>query len=218
MKQIKKWFTLIEMLLVLAILVVMTMIWMRYMSTLQADRSYSESCINVFYADLSDWVYYATTSRVLSWNIIPKKYTLKMVSSWFELKYDLSWTNNIPYLTKQLNDYNYCSEKTRFEMEINYDFDRIEMLPSLIPDWTTNGFTIFKWGKGCKEVTGGKCATWAITMNIIWKNKSWGIDSRHEFWQILFDARTWMIKKRLCTKYKDNSTINAKCKEWNTWY
>jgi hypothetical protein len=36
------------------------------MSTLQADRSYSESCINVFYADLSDWVYYATTSRVLS--------------------------------------------------------------------------------------------------------------------------------------------------------
>ena len=217
MKQIKKWFTLIEMLLVLGVIVIMAVIWMRYMSTLQADRAYSESCINVFYADLSDWVYYATTSRVLSWNVIPKKYTLKMVNSWFELRYDMSWANNVEYLKRQLNDYAYCSQKTRFETDIKFDFDSIEMLPSLMPEWSTNWFIIYKWGKNCKEVTSGKCATWAISMNIIWKSKTWVITSKHEFGQILFDARTWMIKKRLCTKYKDDTSY-AECKEWNTWF
>ena len=187
---------------------------MRYMSTLEADRAYSESCINSFYSDLSDWVYYASTSRVLSGGkaedcldilFIPDGYSIKMINSWFELKYT-SWTVTTTYLKKTLNDYTYCMQKTRFSTEVVPSFSEINMLPSLISKGNQNWFEIKSWST--------LLATWVINMYLNWRDKAWNPTSRQEFWQVFFDARTWMIKKKLCRKYNDDNTT---CKERNTW-
>ena len=203
-----KGFTLIEMLAVLMIIVIISLLWMRSFSTIQADRAYSESCINVFYSDLSDWVYYASTSRVLSWGVVPDTYIIEANGAWFRLSYT-SWSDSSPivYLDRNLEDYAYCRQKTRFQIRVEYDFSKIVMLPSLISVWNKNWFEMYSWS--------AKLATGYVNLVLIWKDKAWNITSEQEFWQVLFDARTWMVKKRLCTRYDE--TDEKKCKEWNTW-
>jgi prepilin-type N-terminal cleavage/methylation domain-containing protein len=74
----QKGFTLIELILVMMILVLMSWMGSRYLSTLDADRAYSESCTNAIYSDLADWVYYAATSRVLANDVTPDYYILEI--------------------------------------------------------------------------------------------------------------------------------------------
>ncbi len=105
------------------------------------------------------------------------------------------------------------------------NFKKIRMLPSLIPEWDKSWFKIYSdkedWTR-CKiqekdnvtNKTNYLCVTWAITMNFcpITDIESFCV----EFWQIFFDARTWMVKKRLC-KVFDKEHGGKKCKERSTW-
>lgn len=99
------------------------------------------------------------------------------------------------------------------------------MLPWLIPDWDKSGFKVLVdkntnfskrtsgWGCSFSEWNYKLCPTWAI--NIKFCPKSDDESACVEYWQVAFDARTWMVKKKLCKKYKKNEP--SKCEERTTW-
>ena len=223
----KKGFTLIELILVLSILVILAWMWSRYLSTLDAERAYSESCTNSIYSDLADWVYYASTSRVLANDVTPDYYILQMNGTWYDLKY---WTWNSSsntatwtlYLSRHVEDFMYCRQSRNYHNVMVADFSKIRMLPALVPDWDKSWFKIYyDWNESkrkgecvVEEGSSRLCPTWSITMKFCPKSD---VESACvEFWQIFFDARTWMVRKRLCKVYdKKNVT---KCKERSTWH
>ena len=221
----KKGFTLIELILVLSILVILAWMWTRWLSTLEAERAYSESCTNAVYSDLADWVYYAMTSRVLSNDVSPDYYILEMDGTWYNLRYwtwdsstfATTWTL---YLSRHVEDFMYCKQSRTYHNVMSGDFSKIRMLPSLVPEWDKSWFKIYsvdnKQTSRCniQEWNRYLCVTGAITMNFcpITDVQSACV----EFWQIFFDARTWMVKKRLC-KVFDNKNGGKKCNERSTW-
>ncbi len=224
----KKGFTLIELILVLAILSILAWMWSRYLSTLDAERAYSESCTNAIYSDLADWVYYASTSRVLANDDTPDYYILEMDWTWYNFKYwtwDVTW-EWVLYLSRHIEDFYYCRQSRNYHNILVPDFKEIRMLPGLIPDWDKSWFKIlFVWtnaelnarpsGRDCpfSEWNGRLCPMWAI--NIKFCPKSDDESACLEYWQVAFDARTWMVKKKLCKKYKKNEP--SKCEERTTW-
>lgn len=226
----KKGFTLIELILVMSILVILAWMWTRWLSTLEAERAYSESCTNSVYSDLADWVYYAMTSRVLSNDVSPDFYILEMDGTWYNLRYwtwdssaySISWTL---YLSRHVEDFMYCRQSRTYHNVMSADFTKIRMLPSLVPDWDKSWFKIYsdkQESPRCvvreRDNVANKdrflCSTGAITMNFCPITDV--EDACVEFWQIFFDARTWMVKKRLC-KVFDNKNGGRKCKERSTW-
>gem|GEM_PF-1082425 len=47
------------------------------MTTLDANKYYSESCVNLLYGPLNEWVYYAAMSKQLSGDITPDMYLIQ---------------------------------------------------------------------------------------------------------------------------------------------
>jgi hypothetical protein len=193
--------------------------WSRYLSTLDADRAYSESCTNAVYSDLAEWVYYASTSRVLANDVTPDYYILEMDWTGYNFKYGTwnirsgTWTL---YLSRHVEDFYYCRQSRNYHNLLVADFTSIKMLPSLIPDWDTSWFKIVSnTNKGqCTSEDGKRlCPTWAINIKFCPKSNDESVCV--EYWQVFFDARTWMVKKRLCKKYKSDDT--KKCEERTTW-
>lgn len=233
----KKGFTLVELILVMSILALMSWMWARYLSTLDADRAYTEGCTNAVFSDLADWVYYASTSRVLSWDVIPTYYILEIDGTWYNFKY---WTWNvrnntwIQYLSRHVEDFYYCRQSRNYHNVIKADFSQIKMLPWLVPDWDqswfkilfNNGSWICSLGNNhydvnkCADCTspvieyGVKyCSVWSLIIKFCPKSD---VESACvEYGQIYFDARTWMVKKRLCKKYRKNDS--TKCETRTTW-
>ena len=86
------------------------------------------------------------------------------------------------------------------------------MLPGLVPDGDKSGFKICQTANQWSNCY-NQLSTWAITMEFCPKS---GVASACvEYWQIFFDARIWLVKKRLCKKYKKNNV--SKCDERTTW-
>lgn len=214
-----KGFTLVELVLVMSIMAIMAWMWTRYISSLDADRAYSESCTNALYSDLANWVYYASTSRVLSDDIVPDYYILDIVWSWYEFKYGTwsirnSLTNTwILYLSRHVDDFLYCKQSKNYYNKIEANFNQISMLPALVPDWDQTWFKICVKKKNSNSYECDK-PTW--TINVLFCPKSDDLNACLEFWQVFFDARTWMVKKKLCKLYEKKNG-STKCKERSTW-
>jgi prepilin-type N-terminal cleavage/methylation domain-containing protein len=237
----KKGFTLVELVLVMSILALMSLIWARYLSSLDADRAYTEGCTNAVFSDLADWVYYASTSRVLSWDIIPTYYILEIDGTWYNFKYwtwDIRNGNWIQYLSRHIEDFYYCRQSRNYHNVIKTDFSQIKMLPWLVPDWDQSWFKIvfekdswICWKNNkleknlCSDCTqpieqtiDGNvkqkfCSVWSLVIKFCPKSD---VESACvEYGQIYFDARTWMVKKRLCKKYRKDD--GKKCETRTTW-
>lgn len=209
----KKGFTLIELMLVMAILWIMAWMGSWYLSSLDADRVYTESCTNAVFSDLADWVYYASTSRIISWDIVPDYYVIDMSWDVYNLNY-WSWklTNTstwILYLPRTVNDFMYCKQSKNYYNRLSANFKDIKMLPGLVPDWDKSGFKICK----DSDCWSNLLATWAITIEFC--PKSDVLSACVEYGQIYFDARVAVVRKRLCKKYKKNAP--TKCEERTTW-
>ena len=150
-----------------------------------------------------------------------------MNGTWYDLKY---WTWNSSttsltatwtlYLSRHVEDFMYCRQSKNYHNVMVANFDKIRMLPSLVPDWDKSWFKIYYKGSDSKrnsectvqEGSSRLCPTGAITMKFCPKTN---VESACvEFWQIFFDARTWMVKKRLCKVYDKNNA--SKCKERST--
>lgn len=44
---------------------------------MDADKYYSESCVNTLYGPLSERVYHAATSKMLSGDLVPEEYLIR---------------------------------------------------------------------------------------------------------------------------------------------
>lgn len=204
-------YTLIELIIVILVLGIFIGIGTNRLSTLSTDKYYSESCVNTLYGPLSEWVYYAATSKLLSGDIMPDKYFIEKVgtNSGFVLKYEKNGREFI-YQTGILLDIIHCQKKEKYKVFFSTDFDKIRMLPSLRSYGDQNGFEILK-NDGSSLVTGAMhlkfCSPASETMCC-------------DFWEIVFDARTAMIKKRFCKLYypKDEAHPGKEklCKERTT--
>lgn len=61
-----KAFTLVEMIIVIMVLAILASLGIARLSTIGADKFGAESCLNTLYGPLSEWVYYASSSKILS--------------------------------------------------------------------------------------------------------------------------------------------------------
>ena len=214
----KKGFTLVELVIVMAILAIMSWMWTRFLSSLDADRVYSEGCTNALFSDISSMIYYASTSRVLSWDLAPDYYIFEIEWTWYSFKF---WTWNIRnsdnvewilYQSRRVDDFFYCKQSDKYFNKLQADFVRIKMLPALVPDWDETWFKICTKKKNSNDLECKK-PTWFI--NILFCPKSDDESACVEFWQVSFDARTWLVKKKLCKWYEKKNA--SKCNERSTW-
>ena len=181
------------------------------LTTLDANKYYSESCVNLLYGPLNEWVYYAATSKQLSGELLPDSYLIQKEAwnSGFTLRYEKDWKEEV-YYTGFLSDLSYCAKWEKYQVSFSMDFDQIKMYPSLHSYGDENGFEILK-----KD--GTSLTTGALHLKFCSPSSE---NLCRDFWEIIFDARTAMIKKRFCKLYypKDASDPGKekKCKEWTT--
>ena len=204
-------YTLIEMIIVVLTLWILIWLGIRGLTTLDANKYYSESCVNLLYGPLNEWVYYAAMSKQLSGDITPDMYLIQKEAwnSGFTLRYEKDWKEEI-YHTGFLSQLPYCAKGEKYQISFSMDFDRIKMVPSLHSYGDKSGFEILK-------NDGTSLATGALHLKFCSPSSE---NICHYFWEIIFDARTAMIKKRFCKIYypKDVSDPNKekKCREWTT--
>lgn len=208
----QKWFTLIEILLVLAIMVIITSMIVTWFWSLDTEKSYAEACVNSFYGDISNRVYYAQTSKILTWDIIPTKYVINGINkTWLDLNYT-QW--NIPRIFKHLSTktYSNCTQKTNFWIELSSTFNLIELYPAL--QWVWNEIWFQICSPDCNNASNYQ-KTWAINFRFCWKDKN-NSNSQicSDFWQILFDARVGSARKRFCRGF--TWANEDECYVWTT--
>ncbi len=204
-------YSLIEMIIVVIALWILLWVGIHGLTTLDANKYYSESCVNLLYGPLNEWVYYAATSKQLSGELLPDSYLIQKEAwnSGFTLRYEKDWKEEV-YYTGFLSDLSYCAKWEKYQVSFSMDFDQIKMYPSLHSYGDENGFEILK-----KD--GTSLTTGALHLKFCSPSSE---NLCRDFWEIIFDARTAMIKKRFCKLYypKDASDPGKekKCKEWTT--
>lgn len=204
-------YSLIEMIIVVIALWILLWVGIHGLTTLDANKYYSESCVNLLYGPLNEWVYYAATSKQLSGELSPDSYLIQKEAwnSGFTLRYEKDWKQEV-YYTGLLSDLSYCAKWEKYQVSFSMDFDQIKMFPSLHSYGDENGFEILK-----KD--GTSLTTGALHLKFCSPSSE---NLCRDFWEIIFDARTAMIKKRFCKLYypKDASDPGKekKCKEWTT--
>lgn len=211
------WFTLIELILVIIIIWILMTIWMSQLSSVNSDRYYAEGCVNSLYSPISEWVYWASASRILTWEAAagskaPEWYIINVNqgSWWYEFFYlnerDLNVENDSDqecYLTECqytwlgqtfMNQINNCNITKQHWLKMVSNFSKVKMRRSLQSYWNDkNWFNIYSWDS--------LLATWEIKLQYC--VLSWGVaDTKCEdFWRYLFDARTSLVRKQFCKVY-----------------
>lgn len=205
-----KGFTLVEMIIVVVILGVLIGVGINYLSTINADKYNSENCVNRIHGPLSQWVYYAATSKMLSWDIAPLSYLIqKEQNSGYTLRYTDESGEQI-YQTGLLSEIDTCQKGEKYKVRFSSDFDKILMMPSLSPRGNQNGFEI-------QDFDGNLAATGTIRLKFCSPTSD---SICYDFWEIVFDVRTAMIKKRFCKLYypQDNNDPqkHKRCRQRST--
>ena len=198
----------------IVVVIIWILIWIGTLrlSSLDADKYYSESCVNTLYAPISEWVYWASTSKILSWDVISDYYHIKKLdqNSGFLLQYQDENSQLITYKTGILSEIPYCQKGEKYRVSVHFDFDEIRMLPGLMSRGHQNGFEIL-------QKDGTPLATGAISFGFCSPSSLLLSTDCREFWEIVFDARTAMVRKRFCKLYfpkdKNDSSKKNKCRE-----
>lgn len=208
----QKAYTLFEMIIMIIIIWILIWIGIDRFSSINADRYYSESCVNEFYGPLSEWVNYASMSKILSWEIAPTAYFIKKesINSGYSLWYQIHNESPISHWTNLLEHIPYCWKGKISRVEVNFSFDKIRMLPAFYSQGGWNGFQIFT---GADQAL----ATGFIQIKFCPQKPNTPCS---DFWEILFDARTAMIKKRFCKLYfpknESHPLQETQCRERST--
>lgn len=185
----KKWFTLIEMVIVVTVISILIFIMKPFFQNNKKDYLYIESCINKVYGDMNNFMYASATSKWLySWTtrLFPSQYIIKVKNSnTIALEYKQTTWQTGTYLTDMLTwmrQY-YCWSNT-YTSKFSGDFFTLTIDKSKS---STNGNT--QW----YSLTWTKAAfTGSIWMYLCYGTKC------NEVAQIEIDTRIQMLKKRKC--------------------
>lgn len=189
----KKWFTLLELIMVIGIIFILILTFKDIFSNTNRDYLYTETCINKVYWEINNFVYSAMTSRGLyigstTGTIYPLQYTISIIpnneihlrykdqnnSTWTYKKYDLSTGELIQSFCKSTK-YTTKLSGSAFSVTIN----KASLQDQNFPTFTINdGQEIFS-----KSIEMDLCYTW------VWCK---------EIANFAADVRTQSIKKKKC--------------------
>ena len=184
----KKWFTLLEMTLVVVILSIIIFVMRPFFESNKKDYLYIESCANKLYGDMNNFMYAAATSKWLwTWanKIFPNKYIISVVNSG---QIELDYTQTDGTTGVQLTDYitwlkdYYCRSNTS---KLSWDFFTLTIDKSAS---AINGSTQAYALSG-----GSNLFTWAVSLYLCYSP----IVCR-EVANFEIDTRIQTIKRRKC--------------------
>jgi len=190
---IKKWFTLIELIMVIGIILTLIVTFNNIFVNTNKDFLYVETCINKIHWDMNNFIYSAITSKwlyVWTWTIFPQQYTISIIpekeiillyenydnTTWIYLSNDLS-------STILANDY--CSTN-KYITKLSWNRVDIAINKSSLDDQTLPTFTINNWSEIFSEIT---------KMYLCYVENN---DCK-EIANFIIDIRTQNIQKKKCT-------------------
>ncbi len=188
----KKWFTLLEMSLVIVVLSIIIFMMKPFFESNKKDYLYIESCANKVYGDMNNFMYAAATSKGLGTGInkiFPDQYIIKVINTnLISLEYQKSdgttWSQIQDYLT-WLKDY-YCYSNT-YTSKFSWDFFTLTINKwSSATNGNTQSYTI-TWTQN------NPAFTWAISLYLCYANTVCREVAKFEI-----DTRIQTIKKKKC--------------------
>lgn len=149
----KKWFTLLELIIVIGIILVLIVTFRNIFWNTNKDYLYAETCINKIHGDMNNFIYSAMTSRGLyistgsvTWTIYPLQYTISFVpTNEIHLRYkdqnNNTWTYIRHFLSSNELSQSYCSMNT-YTTKLSGDSFTITINKASLQDQTLPTFTI----------------------------------------------------------------------------
>ena len=201
----KKWFTTIELLIVIILISVLLVTFSGIFQLKNKDNLYWQVCVNNLYGNISDFFFAGLTSKSIfsgsekifpsiyyvDFNIPDNEIILKYQNSGTiqnSRVYQLSWNISASYYC-MTNSYQIILSWSSTTIKINKWLSQDENLQTLTLSWSASDFT---W-----EVNFMQC----------------GNDNTpcKELWKIEMDTRTQNIKKKICL----NINGSWSCQEWD---
>lgn len=176
MKKHVKWFTILEIIIVIGIISILLVAFRNSFQYAQKDSLYAESCVNKLYGDTNNFIYAAMTSKWIytsGWIIFPEQYIIKFTTgtnSAISLEYKASNGSTGIYINNILNGSwlknSYCSTAgytgilswNRMTVTINKGITQDQNIPTFSISWGNNLFTggtsffLCYSGNACKEL------------------------------------------------------------------
>jgi hypothetical protein len=200
----KKWFTILEMVIVIGIIAVMMVAFKNVFTYQKKDLLYWESCINRMFGEVNNFLYSAITSKWLyiSWvTIYPQQYIINFdtTKNAIILQYNgtTAWTYKYITMTWAMAQNYYCTN-AGYQMFLSWSTTTVTINKGLTPNNNMQNFFINTWW----------IFSWSIGMIFCYANSS----TCKELWSYAIDIRTQSIKNKLCTSLDDS---NGKCLKRN---
>ena len=206
----KIWFTLIEIIMVLAVVSILMLSLKNFFQIKNKDQYYWQVCVNNIYGQISNFIYQWITSKsIRSWQdlISPEKYSINFdyEQNWIFLNYTtqdwLTWYKNILFLSwNELKKY-YCKSETYnifFTWLVGLNIEFVRWLQE-----KNANLDVFK----IRDENMIEYITWGIVFlqcdkqNFICKN----------LWEFIFDKRNHSVVNKVCLIWSNTWS----CEEWD---
>lgn len=200
----KKWFTMIELIIVIGIISVLMLTLRNIFTNTNQDFLYAETCINKVYGDINNFIYSAMTSKGLYSNsatIFPEQYTILINSWWINLWYKTSTGIIGIYLTDTLNSSwlrNYYCSSQRYTTLLTGNTTDITISKWLIQDQNMPNFTLSG---------GDSLFTSSITMLLCYTG-----NTCKEITKFETDVKTQTIRNKKCILLSQTGSV---CITWD---
>lgn len=187
----KKWFTLLELIIVIGIILVLIVSFRNVFENTNKDYLYAETCVNKIHWDMNNFIYSAMTSRGLYiWTgvIFPQQYTISISPEYkitfsYKNQDNTTWTYIENDLSSELLSQNYC-KTNNYITKLSWNVFDIVINKASLEDQTLPTFTINNWWEIFTENTQMYlCYTWNYCKEIA---------------NFITDIRTQTIKKKKC--------------------
>jgi len=189
-----KWFSLIEMLMVISIILVFLVVFQWFFKPKNIEIYYWQKCINELYSFINRFTIAWLTSKWFnSWwvMIYPSSYRTEILASENKIINSISWTQretvNLSWIdsSKKL-----CYINDVYNIQLTWEDIIIN-----IGKWSLNNLFDINKSNG----------TWQVSLLLCGKN-----NSCITIWQYIVDKRSQTITKRVCLGFSWND-----CLQWN---
>ncbi len=208
----KKYFsyTLVELIVVVAVIWILFTIGISNLSKNSEDRYYAEVCVNTIHWGISNYLYAASTRKILTGTSAPNLYHItksQQGSGQINLWYTMDNGTTGLFKTYDLNDENLkCRKGIKYLVTFDTGDLVVDIVAGALSEWQQGGMSIQSSGNNL-------ISTGAMIMKYCspaWRE--W--NECQDFARILFDKRTGLIIKSFCKQYTGDA--NTKCFERST--